>query len=102
MGRRGHRDTDYLFWTHDFHAIQETYRERLKAAIDAADAALVEAGTIEDVATRIAEEFRLEVPELTEGATSVDVEETRVDVTGDFRYGHFGPGPHYVPGIRAS
>jgi hypothetical protein len=33
---------------------------------------------------------------------SVDLEEARVDVTGDFHYGHFGPGPHYVPGIRAS
>ena len=102
MARRGHDNTDYLFWTYDFHALQETYRERLKTAIDDAEAALVQDGTIDEVAERFAEEFRLDAPELTEGATSVDVEETRVNVTGDFRYGHFGSGPHYVPGIRAS
>src|SRR5204863_7006498 len=102
MPRRGHDNADYLVWTHDFHAVQETYRERLGAAINSADAALVQNGTIDEVAERFADEVRLDVPELTEGATSVDVEETRVDVTGDFHYGHFGPGPLYVPGIRAS
>jgi hypothetical protein len=81
MRRRGHDNTDYLFWPDDFHAVQEAYRERLKRTIDDANAALVEDGTVDDVGARFAEQFRLEAPELTEGATSVDIEETRVDVT---------------------
>jgi hypothetical protein len=102
MARRGHQDTDYLFWSYDFFAVQENSLERLKKAIDDADASSVQEGTVDEVADRFVEEFRLEVPELTEGAMSVDLEEAHVDVTGDFQYAHFGPGPHYVPGIRAS
>ena len=102
MSRRGHDNTDYLFQTYDFHAVQQSYQERLKRAVDDADGASIRQGPVDDVAERIAAQFRLDVPELTEGAMSVDIEETRVDVTGDFRYAAWGQGPHLVPGIRAS
>jgi hypothetical protein len=106
MPRRGHSDGDYLFRTYDFHGVQEHQQEKMKQAIDAADAAAVQAGSVEEVANTFVEQFRVEVPELTEGAISVDLEEAQVDVSGDrmraFYDGEFGGGPRYVPGIRAS
>lgn len=102
MARRGHSDSHYLFGSYDWHAVQESYRERLKKTIDEAAPATIQDGTVDEAAERFVAEFRLEVPELIEGAVSVDLEEAEVDVTGDIRYGHFGRGPHCVPGIRAS
>jgi hypothetical protein len=102
MPRRGHDNRDYLFWSYDFYGVQEACHERLRKAVDDADPAAIQEGTVEEAGTRIAEGFRLEAPELTEGAISVDIEEARVDVTGDFQYAAYGPGPHLVPGIRAS
>lgn len=94
---------EVLFSTYDFHAIQQDQSERLKDAINRADAASVEAGTVEEAAERFAAQFRFEVPELTEGAFSVDVEEAQVDVSGDpMRGRRFDGGRSYVPGIRAT
>ncbi len=47
-------------------------------------------------------DFQIDVPELTEGAVSITVDEAQVDATGDFNRAFFGPGPHFVPGIRAT
>ena len=102
MPRRGHDRDDYLFYKYDFHGVQDANQQRLRKTIDDADPTLVQAGTIDTAAQRFVDDFLLAAPELTEGATSVDIEEARVDVTGDFNYGAWGPGPHYVPGIRAS
>ena len=102
MRRRGHRDTDYLFRQYDFFSNAHAWKEKLKEAIDKADPSTVKNGTVEEAAESFVNEFRVEAPELTEGAISVDVEETKVDVSHDFRYGHFGNGPTYAPGIRAS
>lgn len=102
MPRRGHDRDDYLFYKYDFHGVQEANQQRLRSTIDDADPALVQAGTVDTAAQKFVDNFLLAAPELTEGATSVDIEEARVDVTGDFNYGAWGPGPHYVPGIRAS
>jgi hypothetical protein len=106
MARWGHSDTDYLFWKHDFHAVQEAQRTRLKQAIAEAPAESVRLGSLEDAADRFADEVRLYAPELTEGAISATVEETQVDISRDrslsFQYATFGPGPHYIPGITAT
>jgi hypothetical protein len=106
MARWGHSDTDYLFWKHDFHAVQEAQRARLKQAIAEAPAESVRLGSDEEAADRFADEVRLYAPELTEGAISATVEETQVDISRDrslsFQYATFGPGPHYIPGITAT
>lgn len=102
MPRRGHSDTDYLFHNYDFVSNAQVRQEKLKEAIDKADVSRVRAGSVDESAEPFVAEFWAEVPELTEGAISMDVEETRVNVTRDSRYVQFGPGPHYAPGIRAS
>lgn len=97
------RDRDgYLFTKYDFFGVQEGYKRKLQETIEAADTARVQDASVDDIAERFAAEFRLEAPELTEGAMSVDIAEAKVDVTGDFRYGHFGHGPHYVNGVRVT
>ncbi len=107
MARWGHSDNDYLFWKHDFHAVQEAQRARLKQVIAEAPADSVRPGTVDDVADRFADQVRLYAPELTEGAVSATVDETQVDISRDrslsFQsHGTFGPGPHPVPGITAT
>lgn len=106
MARWGHSDSDYLFWSHDFHAVQENQRGRLRTAIEQAHADQLRSGPIEAVAEQFASRFQLHVPVLTEGAISASVEETKVDISRDrslsFQYATFGPGPHFVPGITAS
>jgi hypothetical protein len=96
-----HRD-GYLFTKYDFFGVQEGYKRKLQETIESADAAQLQEGSGDEVAERFAADFMLEAPELTEGAMSVDVAEAKVDVTGDFRYGHFGHGPHYVNGVRVT
>src|SRR5688572_16666295 len=102
MPRRGHSDSDYLFHDYEFYGNAEAWKEKLKEAIDKADPAAVKSGTADEAAEPFVQEFQVQVPELTEGAISVDVEEAKVDVTGDFRYGHFERGRLLVPAIRAS
>ena len=106
MARWGHSDSDHLFWKYDFHSVQEAQRNRMQQVIAEAPADAIENGTADEVAERVAADFRLYVPELTEGAISATVDETRVDISKDrslsFQYGTFGPGPHYIPGITAT
>jgi hypothetical protein len=106
MARYGHSDDDYLFWKHDFHAVLEHQRDRLNKAINAASPESIRNGSLDDVAARFADQFRLDVPELTEGAISATVDETQVDVGRDsqwaFQYGSFGRGPASAPGIQAT
>lgn len=102
MPRRGHNRDDYLFYKYDFRRLQDANQQQLRKAIDDADAAVVKAGTVDEAAELFANQFRAIAPELTEGAISVEIEEAQVDVTGDIHYAAWGPGPHNVPGIRAS
>lgn len=102
MARRGHRDVDYLFARTEWHDVQDSQRQRLTSAIDNAAPSVIQSGTVDEVAEGFVSEFQLAIPVLIEGAVSVDLQETKVDVTGDFRYGHFRRGLHMVPGIRAS
>lgn len=106
MARWGHTNSDYLFWTQDFRAVQEHLRERMRQAIDQAAPETIRNGSVDDVAQIFAAQFRVEPPALTEGAISATVDETKVDVSRDrslaFMYGAFEGGPHYVPGITAS
>ena len=82
MARRGHSDSHYLFGSCGWHAVQESYRVRLKKTIDEATPAAIQDGTVDEAAERFVADFRLEVPELIEGAVSVDLEEAEVDVNG--------------------
>jgi TIR domain len=102
MPRSGHSRSDYLFHDSDFFTVQHNNQERLKKAIDDAPPTTIRDGATNEVAERFVADSQLEVPELTEGAISVDIEEADVDVTGNLQYGHYGRGPHYAPGIRAS
>jgi hypothetical protein len=106
MARWGHSDTDYLFWTYDFHGVQQNRREQLKQAINEAASETIRAGSVDDVASQFTNDFQLHAPELTEGAISATVDETQVDVSRDpslsFQYGTFGRGPHHVSGITAT
>lgn len=95
-------DRQYLFHDFDFHAVQENQRRRMLAAIEQADAGAIRRGDVDVVADDFAGRFRLDAPILTEGAVSLAVEEAQVDATGDFSRAFVGPGPHYVPGIRAT
>jgi hypothetical protein len=102
MARRGHHDGEYLFHQYDLFSAVHAWKEGLKAAIEKADPNTLQNGNVDEAAQPFLSEFQAQVPELTEGAISVDVEEAQVDVTGDIHYGHFGPGKLHVPGIRAS
>ena len=106
MARWGHTNDHYLFRTYDFYAVQQQLRERMNQAISQATPDAICTGTVEEVAEMFAAQFRVQTPELTEGAISASVEETKVDVSRDpahaFTYGAFGSEPHDVPGISAT
>jgi hypothetical protein len=99
MARRARDNAEQLFRRYDSYSVQEHQRQRLRATIDSADPETIRAADISELAKQFAEQFRLDSPVLIEGAISVSVEEAQVDVTGDFRFGAFGPGPTFVAGI---
>lgn len=101
MSLRARPNGKQLFSGYPFHALQEQQRQRMAVAIAGADAELIRTGDVEELTKRFADGFAFETPTLIEGALSISVEETQVDVTGDYRFGAFGPGPTYVAGIRA-
>jgi len=72
------------------------------AAIDNADTELIRSGDVAELVQQFAQQYSLEAPTLIEGALSITVDETQVDVTGNIRYGAFGPGPTFTQGISAS
>jgi len=93
----------YLFSDYDLRAVCEGQRERMKAAIDGADADAIRAGDLEALTEAYVAQFALEVPELAEGATSVEVDEAQVDVSHDpRRFIRDRDEPFHVPGIRAT
>src|ERR1043165_6144586 len=101
MPRRGWSESHYLFHDYDLHAGLQGQIEKLKQTIDAADPASI-ADDLDEVVERFVPDFHVDTPELIEGAVSVDVEEAKVDASGDPRR-IFRPdrsGPFYVPGIR--
>jgi hypothetical protein len=102
MVRRGHSNAEYLFHEYDFHAVQENQRQRMIDAIQQAPAERIRNEDLAPLVDAFVAEFQIDIPELTEGAVSVTVEEAQVDATGDFNRAFFGPGPHFVPGIRAT
>lgn len=106
MPRRGYRNGHYLFHEYDMFGVQQATNEQLRKMIESADAVSITTGTVDDVAKTFVQKVRLDVPDLTEGAISVDVEEAAVDVSGDhmraFYDGDFRSGPRLVPGIRAT
>lgn len=71
----------------------------MAAEIAQASPELINGGDVEELAKEFAEKNALEAPILLEGALSISAQEQQVDVAGDFRFGAFGPGPNYVPGI---
>jgi hypothetical protein len=101
MARR--RDgAQYLFNDYDLDAVVETRRQRMKEAIDAADAEGIRSGDLEELTQGYASQFSLDVPELIEGAISVEVDEAQIDVRHDpMRMVMDRSRPAYVSGIRA-
>ena len=102
MPRQGRSNPELLFSEYDFHAVQENQRRKMNEAIDQAPAEQIKSREVEPLVEEFVWRFRLDAPELTEGATSVTVEEAQVDASGDFSRRFFSPGPHYMPGIRAT
>lgn len=100
MPSRVRDDAEPLFSRYDSHALQEARRREMSTAITEADPELIRSGDAAELAKRYADDFSLKAPHLIEGATSMDAEEAKVDVTGDIRFGAFGPEPTYAFGIR--
>src|ERR1035437_3103164 len=99
MARRARPNGRQLFSEYPFYTLQEQQRQQMAATIAEADPELIRTGDVEELTKQFADRFALEAPTLIEGALSISVEETQVDVAGDFRFGAFGPGPTYVAGI---
>lgn len=97
MPRRGRENAERLFSTYDSYSLQEHQRQLLAEAIAEADADQIGMGDADKLAKQFADRFSLEAPTLLEGALSVTAEEVEVDVTGDIRFGAFGPEPTFVP-----
>jgi hypothetical protein len=92
----------YLFHDYDFYAVQEHQRQRMRKAIDETDGAALRSADVDVLVEDFVRQFRFDVPELTEGAISLAVDEAQVDASHDITRAFFGPGPHYVHGIRAT
>src|ERR1017187_3935224 len=92
MARRGRENAERLFSTYDSYSLQEHQREQMAAAIADADAEEIRTGDVEELAKQFSDQFSLEAPTLLEGALSITADEAQVDVTGDYRFGAFGPG----------
>jgi hypothetical protein len=99
---RARPNAEQLFAGFAFNSLQESKRRQMANAVAEADPELVRVGDVEELTKQFAEEFTVEPPTLIEGALSINAEEAQIDVTGDFRFGAFGPGPTYAPGIRVS
>jgi len=100
MARRARPNGEQLFNGYPFYALQEQQRQQMVAAIAEVDPELLRTADVEELTRQFADRFALEAPTLIQGALSISVEETQVDVAGDFRFGAFGSEPSYVPGIH--
>jgi hypothetical protein len=99
---RGRIGTNYLFADFDIFGLQLQRRQEMTHAIDNADSQSIGSGDVDELSRQISERYSLAAPEIIEGAVSLAVEEASVDVTGDYRYGFFGGGPNFAPGITAT
>ena len=61
------------------------------AEINNSPAAVADGRTPDEIAAEFVHRFRLDTPDLTEGAISMDVEEVQVDVSGDRQRATFVP-----------
>lgn len=93
---------NFLFHKYDFLSVQTARQNQMTEEIAAMPADAVASADVEAMVSGLAERFGLEIPELIEGAISLTAEEAQADVSGDIRYGAFGPGPHYAPGIKVT
>jgi hypothetical protein len=82
--------------------VQQHQRQKMAEAVEQAGSELIRTADPDALARQFADEFSLAAPTLTEEALSITVDEAEVDVTGDFRFAAWGPGPHNVPGIRVT
>jgi hypothetical protein len=77
-------------------------QNHLTEEIAAMPAETLVSSDVEAMVSGLADRFGLQMPELIEGAISLAAEEAQAEVSGDIRYGAFGPGPHYAPGIKVT
>ena len=71
----------YLFHDYDLRAVCDNQQEQTKKAIENADGNAIRSGDADALTEAYVAQFGLEVPQLAEGATSVEVEEAQVDVS---------------------
>jgi len=82
------------------HDVVAHLREKLRPAIEGVPAAELRARPLEEIVSRVVDEFRLDVPVLDRTRTyQLENEEIDVDVSRDPRRFFASPGPHYVKGI---
>ena len=101
MARNERRGAQLLFKAHEGFALEQHQKGRMFSAIDGADATQL-AGDPDALAADFSAQFGLESPVLIEGAIGMEAEETKVDVTGDWRYGAFDNEPTYTNGVRVN
>jgi hypothetical protein len=77
-------------------------QKQMTDAIADADQGTIADADIEELVKSLSDQFSMSVPELIEGAISLTAEEAQADVTGNIRYGAFGSGPHFVPGVKVT
>jgi hypothetical protein len=93
----------YLFHDYDLRAVCDNHQEQMKNAIENADGHAIRSGDLDALTEAYVAQFGLDVPQLAEGATSVEVEEAQVDVSHDpRRFIRDRDEPFYVSGIRAT
>jgi hypothetical protein len=97
---RARPNAKQLFTQFAFYSVQENRRQQMANAVAEADPELIRTADLDELTKQFTDEFIVEAPVLIEGALSINVEEAQIDVTGDFRFGAFGSGPTYAPGIR--
>jgi hypothetical protein len=102
MAGRRRENAEQLFSRYDSYSVRENQRRQMATAIEATDPDIIRTSDSEELAKQFADRFSIDVPALIEGAISMTVDKAQIDVTGDYRFGAFGPGPTFVAGIRAS
>jgi hypothetical protein len=91
-----------LFSDYDLRGTFENVEGRMAKAVEQYPADRLLAQGDDELLAHFLKQFRFEVPTLTEGAISVDVEEAQVDVSGSFERDTMGYSEYYVPGTRVT
>jgi hypothetical protein len=96
-------DMRVLFNEGQLRGVFDSREKKMLAALEAISAEQFRAEDDSTIITNLTSKFRIEPVELTEGATSVDAQEAKVDVSGSWERDIMDrSSPYYVPGISVS